>query len=178
MHKKLSSYHKASIICAVILQSALANANIVSYMPDFSVSGTNKFQEQSYLDNYKVDYGDGKISRFDFSNAFQILGTNSAGFFIELRNSHMPKIKTHISGANLAYRFSSQNGIFNTLSVGADYTKYDMFHFKQTIASYVFSYEDLNIITNLYHPFGQEQNYSPEEYTSPSSLVAMKGIDF
>lgn len=178
MQKKQSGYHKASIICSVILQSTLANANIISYIPEFSASGTNKFQEQSYLDNYKTDYGDGKISRFDFSNALQILGTSNTGFFIELRNSHIPKIKTHISGANLAYRFSSQNGIFNTLSLGADYTKYDMFHFKQTVASYVFSYENLDIITNLYYPFGQEQSYSPEEYISPSSLVAMKGIDF
>lgn len=178
MHKKLSRYQRVSIICSVIVQSTIADAGILGYMPDFSATGSNEFQEQSYLDNYKNDYGDEKVSRFNLSNAFQILGTDKAGFFIELRNSHIPKVKTHINSANIAYRFSSQNGIFNTLSLGADYTKYDMFHFKQTVASYAFTYEDFNIIANLYHPFGQAQDYSADEYISPSSLVAMKGIDF
>ena len=89
-----------SSIYADMLQTINNNTSI-----NLNVSTGNLLMEQTYLDNYPSDKGNGPLERYSLSNAFALVNRPEHSLIFEAYDAVYPSIKTYTLGVNLATRW-------------------------------------------------------------------------
>ena len=139
----------------------------------------NDVQQQTYLDNYTTDHGNGPLVGVDFQTQFKMMDTGSAVAMLDLRNVYYQKVKTDTLGVGFVYRLKNSSTFGHGFHIAYDYTWYDDLDFQQVALGHESNFQGYDTRLNFYIPFGGSQNYHDAiALTNASTLTGLYGVDF
>ncbi len=151
------------------------NSLVVKGNANAGFTFSNTVQQQTYLDNYPNDYGNGPLSSADFTSTLMLYDSANSVSILDVRNSYYDKIKTDTAGVGIVYRYKPKTGTLFGINAAYDYTYYDGMYFSQIAVGAETNYQDFDAIFNFYIPKGGSSTY--EDWTSGSTLRGLYGAD-
>ena len=79
---------------AVTTQTNTKNSLVVKGNANAGFTFSNTVQQQTYLDNYPNDYGNGPLSSADFTSTLMLYDSADSVSILDIRNTYFDKIKT------------------------------------------------------------------------------------
>ncbi len=168
-----------TLVCTCSIKGAVYNSIADRTSTQLGASTGNLITEQTYLDHYPVDKGNGPLANVRLMNTVMLSDLKQSLTQLELFQLYYPDINTYTLGGNYVYRMNPVDGYRHGYYAGFDYTHYDQFEFTQAIMGYEVHIYDLDANMSLTVPFGKSQNYSgaaETENSINSQLVAMNSF--
>ncbi|MEC8882885.1 MAG: hypothetical protein VX737_06395, partial [Pseudomonadota bacterium] len=160
---------------AVTTQTNTKNSLVVKGNANAGFTFSNTVQQQTYLDNYPNDYGNGPLSSADFTSTLMLYDSADSVSILDIRNTYFDKIKTDTAGIGIVYRYKPKKGTLLGINAAYDYTDYNGMYFSQIAVGAETNYQDFDAIFNFYIPKGGSSTY--DKWTSGSTLRGLYGGD-
>ncbi|MEC8882846.1 MAG: hypothetical protein VX737_06195, partial [Pseudomonadota bacterium] len=124
---KILKFSAFTLLCTSSLMAAVGD----NMSAGLGVNIGNDVQQQTYLDNYTTNHGNGPLVGVDFQTQFKMMDTGSAVAMLDLRNVYYEKVKTDTLGVGFVYRLKNSSTFGQGFHVAYDYTWYDDLDFQQ-----------------------------------------------
>ena len=168
-----------TLLCTHSLQAEVFQTIAERTSAQLGVATGNLLAEQSYLDNYPDDYGNGPLTSYNLTSTYKLIDHPIKTMQLEFYQDFYPKIDSYVLGSSLVYRLHPSDGYRHGYYFGLDYMAYDQLEFTQAALGYELHIYDLDANMTLTIPFTSSQHYASTSSTNPlnAQLLAMNGFD-